>query len=281
MYDNVAGISLIPDVSEVKKGDIKVKLRSQTMNISRQFEPKHSRTITRLHSLLIHMMFDMFLNIMKDEAALPMIDNLHQYLPSTCCCKSEDCSKLATLSAPVTKQFQLNKFFIKSDNIREEFLKNSSRLLDWVFRKSKFLNQNAESLAVLGEAVTFLETSDEFNQLVKSSLKIYISKWISFSFPDKKRINQINSDATNCSNKFLKFFIQTLLNSPFNEDQNLSDRSIPLRQFLHFGNILQAAFSFITKNHKIRVKKVNCNCCICTSGFSQEDVEFIFFEKFC
>ena len=70
------------------------------------------------------------------------------------------------------------------------------------------------------------------------------------------------------------------MNSPFKEDENFADKSIPLRQYLRFGNILQAAFNYTTKNHKIRTKKYDCKCCICRSSFSPEDVEFIFVKNF-
>ena len=82
------------------------------------------------------------------------------------------------------------------------------------------------------------------------------------------------------SNKFLKFVIQTLFNCPFLEDENFEERTVPLRQYLQFGNIIQASFNFITKNHKARVKKVNCLCCVCLSSFSPEDIEFVFLKNF-
>ena len=192
MYTNVGEIKLIPDVAHVKKGDIKVKLRSRTLNTARHFQPKHSETVRRLHSLLLHTMFEEFVSIMKDDAVLPMIGSLQQHLPSTCCCQSPDCSQLASLSSPITKQSQLNKFFIKSDEIRQEFLMNSSRLLDWVFRNSKMLNQDDNSIEVIKKALGFIETSGEIGNLIKRSLKIYILKWISFSFTEKRRINEIH-----------------------------------------------------------------------------------------
>ena len=217
---------------------------------------------------------------MKDDATLPMIGNLHQYLPSTCSCKSPDCTKLSTLSAPYTKQLQLNKYFMRSDEIRHEFLMNSIKVLDWVFRNSKTLNQDPDSIAILDEAVNIIESSDEIRHLIERSLKIYILKWISFSFADDQRIIEFNLEVTSCNNKFIKFMMDTLLNSPFIEDQNFIGKSISLRQYLHFGNILQAAFNYITKNHKIREAKTNCQCCICSSNFSPEDVEFIFAKNF-
>ena len=279
IYSNVDEIKLIPDISEVKKGDIKIKLKSRTLNTLRQFQPQHSEVVMRLHSVLLNMLFEEFLSVLKDDAVLPMIGNLHQYLPSICACKSPDCSKLATLSAPFTQKFQLNKYFIKSDDIRQAFLMNSSKVLDWVFRHSKMLNQEVDSIAVLTEAVNLIETSEEKRHL-KSSLKIYILKWISLSFTDHEKFNEIKLATQLYSNKFIKVFTDTLLNSPLIEDSSFSGKSISLRQYLHFGNILQAAFSYITKNHKIRQNKVNCNCCICTSNISPEDVEFIFVKNF-
>ena len=224
-------------------------------------------------------MFEEFVSVMKDDAVLPMIGSLQQHLPSTCCCQLPDCSQLASLSSPVTKQSQLSKFFIKSDEIRQEFMSNSNRMLDWVFRNSKMLNEEIGNMAVLGEAISFIESSGDVSHFIKSSLKVYILKWISFSFTDNRTIDEIHSKVPYYSNKFIKFFIDSLLNSPFIEDKHFVGKALSFRQYLHFGNILQAAFNFTSKNHKIREKKVNCKCCICTSNFSSEDIEFIFVKN--
>ena len=69
---------------------------------------------------------------------------------------------------------------------------NSSKLLDWVFRNSKMLNQDANSIEVIKEALAFIETSEEIGKLIKRSLEIYILKWISFSFKEKRRISEIH-----------------------------------------------------------------------------------------
>ena len=107
IYTNVADIKLIPNTSEAKIVDIKVKLRSQTMNISRQFNPKNAATVRTLHSILLNMFFLEFVRIVKDDAVLPMIGNLYQFLPSTCSCQSPECNELSSLSAPYTKHFLL------------------------------------------------------------------------------------------------------------------------------------------------------------------------------
>ena len=114
IYTNVADIKLIPESSEVKIGDIKVKLRSQTMNTVRRFQPKNSATVRTLHSLLLSMFLFEFATIIKNDSTLPMINNLYQFLPSICPCKSPKCTKLSNLSAPYTKQFRLNKYFTRS-----------------------------------------------------------------------------------------------------------------------------------------------------------------------
>ena len=106
----------------------------------------------------------------------------------------------------------------------------------------------------------------------KNSLKIYILKWISFSFLEEEQKTDHISVHDDDTNKFIKFFIGTLSNCPFLEDENFEGKTVPLRQYLHFGNIIQASFNFITKNHKAREKKVNCMCCVCLSSFSPEDI---------
>ena len=98
IYSNVDEIKLIPDISEVKKGDIKIKLKSRTLNTLRQFQPQHSEVVMRLHSVLLNMLFEEFLSVLKDDAVLPMIGNLHQYLPSICTCKSPDSPKSSNLT---------------------------------------------------------------------------------------------------------------------------------------------------------------------------------------
>ena len=279
IYTNVADIKLIPQSSDAKIVDIKVKLRSQTMNISRQFKPKNATTIRTLHSCLLNMFLLEFERILKDDAILPMIGNLWQFLPSICPCQSPDCTKLSHLSAPYTKQNQLNKYFIRSEEIKQEFIRNASRILDWIFRRSKCLNEEPENLAVLEDAVEQIKAK-KTKQLLKHSMKTYILKWISFSFSDENQRNDLASVHDHGCNKFFKFMIGTLINCPFLEDENFEEKTVPLRQYLQFGNIIQASFNFITKNHKARVKKVNCLCCVCLSSFSPEDIEFVFLKNF-
>ena len=279
IYTNVADIKLIPNTSEAKIVDIKVKLRSQTMNISRQFNPKNAATVRTLHSILLNMFFLEFVRIVKDDAVLPMIGNLYQFLPSTCSCQSPECSKLSALSAPYTKHFLLNKFFIRSDEIKQEFVRNAVKILDWIFRRSKTVNQEPGNMAILEDAIKQIE-SIKTKQLLKHSLKTYILKWISFSFLEEEQKTDHISVHDDDTNKFIKFFIGTLSNCPFLEDENFEGKTVPLRQYLHFGNIIQAAFNFITKNHKAREKKVNCMCCVCLSSFSPEDIEFVFLKNF-
>ena len=42
IYTNVAEIKVIPDSSEAKLSDIKIKLNSKTLNVSRKFKPENS-----------------------------------------------------------------------------------------------------------------------------------------------------------------------------------------------------------------------------------------------
>ena len=82
IYTNVAEIKLIPDTSEAKIADIKVKMRSQTLSASRQFRPKNSAAFRTLYSNLLNMFYLEFLMIITDDAILPMIGNLYHFLPS-------------------------------------------------------------------------------------------------------------------------------------------------------------------------------------------------------
>ena len=68
IYTNVADIKLIPETSEAKIGDIKVKLRSQTMNVARQFQTKNASTIRTLHSILLNMFLLEFVTIIKEKS---------------------------------------------------------------------------------------------------------------------------------------------------------------------------------------------------------------------
>ena len=132
-------------------------------------------------------------------------------------------------------------------------------------------------MAILEDAIEQMK-SEKTRKLLQHSLQKYILKWISFNFSDEKQRKDLNKNSN--GNKFLKFLMATLLNSPFLEDENFEDRTVPLRQYLNFGNIIQASYSFITKNHKVREKKMNCYCCICHSSFSPEDIEFVFLKNF-
>ena len=249
------------------------------MNTSRQFQPNNAATVRTLHSILLNMFLLEFVTIVKDNTVLPMIGNLYQFLPSTCPCQSPYCTKLSHLSAPYTKQFQLKKFFTRSDEIKQEFIRNASKILDWIFRRSKCLNEEPENMVVLEDAIEQIKTI-QTKQLLKHSIKTYILKWISFRFSDEKQRKDLFSVQDQNINKFLKFAIQTLFNCSFLEDENFEEKTVPLRQYLHFGNIIQASFNFITKNHKAREKKVNCMCCVCFSSFSPEDIEFVFLKNF-
>ena len=82
---------------------LKVWVKSQTMNVSRQFLPENSAIVKSLHSLLLDMFFNEFVSSVKDETILPMIGNLYQFLPSTCSCKSPECSHLSNLPSPYTR----------------------------------------------------------------------------------------------------------------------------------------------------------------------------------
>ena len=263
----------------MKISDIKTKLRSRTLDISRKFVSENARTIRNIHFILLSLLYEVFISTTKEESILPMIGNLHEFLPSTCACISPDCNKLSALPSPYTKQLQLNKFFIRSDEIKHEFLKNANNVLDWIFRKSKILNQVEENMTVLKDALLLLD-SKEIRKVLKDLLKIYITKWISFSFNNETNWINIKSRLNFCNNTFIKLFVQTISNSPLIEDEEFQGKKIPIRQYLHFGNIIQASFDFIVKNHKAREKKSNCKCCICSSSFSPEDIEFVFIKNF-
>ena len=249
------------------------------MNISRQFQPENAATVRTLHSILLNMFHFEFQTIVKDDAVLSMIGNLYHFLPSTCSCKSPECTKLSNLSAPYTKQFQLNKFFIRSEEIKQEFIRNAVKILDWIFRRSKTLSQEPENMAVLEEAIEQTK-SENTKKLLQHSVKNYILKWISFNFSYEKQSSPVPSVHDQNSNMFLKFFIRTLFNCPFQEYEKFEEKTVPLRQYLQFGNIIQASYNFITKNHIAREKKVNCMCCVCLSSFSPEDIEFVFLKNF-
>ena len=274
MLRNVAEIILIPNHSEVKIGDLNIVAKSHTLNTSRKFKNENSELFRKLYMSLLILMFDMFVTSTKDEATLLMIGNLLNFLPSTC--KSEDCDELLNLPSPVTRSSQLNKFFLKSDELKSEFLKNIVKTLDWIFRKSKFLNEEKNSIDVLIEAEKFLLDSIK----TKKVLSYYALKWINFNLSAEETIKEeIETFCRNDQNKFTQTFIATLVNSPLKETDKLDCHSIPLRKYLQYGSILQAAFKYITKNHRARKNNANCNCCICTNSISPEDLELLFLEN--
>ena len=111
LCNNVADIYLIPSHSEVRKGEVQILTRSQTLNISRKFKNENSALFRKLYVLLLNLMFDVFLFTINEDGILHMIGNLLHFLPSNRSCKSEGCNKLRQLSSPITKSSQLNKFF--------------------------------------------------------------------------------------------------------------------------------------------------------------------------
>ena len=141
------------------------------------------------------------------------------------------------------------------------------------------MNQKPNNIVLLKEALKIIN-SKEIIRTIKKALKSYILKWISFNFMTNKQRSDMKPLFTDNGNTFIMFFIGTLHNSPFIEDAEFTGKTIPVRQYLKFGNIIQASFNFITKNHKVREKKRNCACCICLSSFSPEDIEFVFVKNF-
>jgi hypothetical protein len=89
-------------------------------------------------------MFDTFISITKEDYVLSMIGNLTNFLPSTCSCQSEKCFAIQDLPSPITKSSLINRHFIKSEELKFEFLKNAIKVLDWIFCKSKKLNEHRE-----------------------------------------------------------------------------------------------------------------------------------------
>jgi len=277
LYNNIDGIRLIPNNAEVKIGDLNELIKSHTLKTSRKFKNENSEMFRKLYIFLLNLMFDIFVSITKQESLLPMIGNLIHFLPSTCSCRSEKCSQLQELPSPITKSSQLNKYFAKSDELKSEFLRNAVRVLDWVFRKSKFLNQEPKSIEVLTDARNVLKK----NSKIKEFVRIYVFKWICFTFSDEKLIKELEINYEKHQNKFIKTFIAVLINSPFKESEKLEGHFLSVQKYLQYGSILQAAFNYITKNHKVRSKNVNCKCCTCRSNFSPEDIELTFLENVC
>ena len=109
--------------------------------------------------------------------------------------------------------------------------------------------------------VTHLGTDRPTDQLTDQLLELL--EWL---FATKKSIREIEEIYEKNDNKFIKTFIAVLVNSPFKETDVLEGRSIPLKKYLQYGSILQGAFNYISKNHRVRTKGTNCKCCVCSSG---------------
>ena len=277
LLNNVAEIKLIPNHSEVKKGELNISATSNTLNISRKFKTENSQIFRSLFILLLHLFYDTFETMTQEDSVVALINNVVQCLPSTCSCKSEGCQQLQQLPSPITKSSQLHKCFVKSDELKSEFLKNAVKVLDWIFRKSKLLNEEPNSIATLKEAFDILGSTKPV--AIENCVRNYAQKWISFSFSSEQRIEEIEREYCHVENKFLRFFMAIINNSPFKETDKLEGRPIPLRNYLQYGSILKSAFDYIGKTHKVRTKKSNCKCCVCTSSFSPENLELIFLEN--
>ena len=92
LCNNVGDISLIPSHSEVRKGEVQILTRSQTLNISRKFKNENSALFRKLYVLLLNLMFDVFLFTINEDGILHIIGNLLHFLPSTCSCQAVECS---------------------------------------------------------------------------------------------------------------------------------------------------------------------------------------------
>ena len=224
-------------------------------------------------------MYESFEDITKEDAVLSMIGNILHFLPSTCSCKSEECKKLQQMPSPITKSSQLNKFFVKSDELKSEFLKNAVKVLDWIFRKSKLLNGRQESIETLKDAQKILDHSK--TGAIMRCLRNYVLKWISFSFSEEKKFEELESYFETVQNEFLQYFLAVLVNTPFKETDKLRGKSVPVSSYLKYGSILKATFNYISKNHRVRAGNNNCKCCVCTSSFSPEDLELVFLGNVC
>ena len=60
LCNNVAENSLFPIHSEVRKGEVQILTRSQTLNISRKFKNENSALFRKLFVLLLNLMFNVF-----------------------------------------------------------------------------------------------------------------------------------------------------------------------------------------------------------------------------
>ena len=277
LCNNSADICFIPSHSEVRKREVNILTRSHTINISGKFKIENSMLFRNFFVLLLNLMFEVFVSTTNEDRLLHMIGNLFHFLPSTCSCKSESCNDLQQLSSPITKSSQLNKFFRRSNELKSEFIIHAVKSLDWIFRKSKCLNER--SIEVINDAKNIFIKSEKED--MKKILRSYILKWISFDFSEEKSIRETEKIYEKNNNKFIKTFIAVLVNSPFKETDLLEGRPIPLEKYLQYGSILQGAFNYISKNHRVRMKGTHCKCCICSGGFSSEDMKFIFMKNVC
>jgi len=279
LLNNVAEIMLIPNHAEVKKGELNILTTSNTLEISRKFQTEHSQIFRSLFLFLLHLFYDTFETMIQEDSVLTSIGNIVHYLPSTCSCKSEECQHLQQLPSPITKSSQLNKCFVKSDELKSEFLKNVVKGLDWIFRKSKLLNEEKDNIDTLKEALDVLESTKPAPIL--KCVRIYAKNWISFALSSAQTIEEIEREYDTFENKFLRCLMAVLVNTPFKETDKLEGRPIPIRSYLRYGSIIKSAFNYIGKTHKVRTKKSNCKCCVCTSSFSPENLELIFLENVC
>ena len=76
LFNNVGDISLIPSHSEVRKGEVQILTRSQTLNISRKFKNENSALFRKLYVLLLNLMFDLFVSTTNEDGLLHVIGNL-------------------------------------------------------------------------------------------------------------------------------------------------------------------------------------------------------------
>ena len=213
---NKVEIRLLTNHARVKIKDLEVTTKIHTLKISRKFKRENSELFRKVFTGLLCMMFDIFEQIKTEE--------LTGTLPNLILNSEES---------------HINNFFLKSNELKKELLRNIVRALDWIFGNSKLLNEAERSLAIMeGVERCLTGTSKE---IVEHCMRHYVYNWISFQFMEEEKILELEIQHESLQNNFVKFMTGVLVNSPLSQTDKLHGKSIPIRQYLQYGSIYKAA----------------------------------------
>ena len=239
---NKVEIRLLTNHARIKIKDLEVTTKIHTLKISRKFKRENSELFRKVYTGLLCMMFDIFDQKITEEVTGNLPDHILN-----------------------SEGSHIKKFFLKSDELKKEFLRNIVRALDWIFGNSKLLNEAERSLAVIKGVERCLRGSNK--EIVENCMRNYVINWISFHFVEEEKISELEIQHGELQNKFVRFLTSVFVNTPLIQTDKLHGKSIPIRQYLQYGSIYRAAVNFTRTKKRDRSANV--------------DVQLGFLQNFC